>query len=58
MPEVLTSGIEKVAVKNVRKHVLSGLMFSLKQKQIALMLMLWKSFQEELLPTEGRLPYQ
>lgn len=28
MPEVLTSGIEKVAVKNVRKHVLSGLMFS------------------------------
>lgn len=40
MPEVLTSGIEKVAVKNVRKRVLSGLMFSLKQKQIALMLML------------------
>lgn len=40
MPEVLTSGIEKVAVKNVHKRVLSGLMFSLKQKQIALMLML------------------
>lgn len=34
MPEVLTSGIEKVAVKNVRKHVLSCLMFSLNRKQI------------------------
>ena len=41
MPEVLTSGIEKeIAVKNVRKRVLSGLMFSLKQKQITRMLML------------------
>ena len=40
MPEVLTSGIEKVAVKNVRKRFWSGLMFSLKQKLIARMLML------------------